>query len=156
LDPAGSGPHLEVDGPRDGQRSLEGPRGLLGLAAAGPGEKGEKGCGNRGGTGAKGSRHRAPRGIGRSRPPPRFESLDRLTLQAPLFIPRCCGRTRMTIGRVSITLALTAGLAALAPGFAGGPHAQSPARPAAVAIDADDIGGVVSGPNGPEAGIWVI
>ncbi len=26
----------------------------------------------------------------------------------------------------------------------------------AVAIDADDIGGVVSGPNGPEAGVWVI
>jgi hypothetical protein len=25
-----------------------------------------------------------------------------------------------------------------------------------VAIDADDIGGVVSGPNGPEAGVWVI
>jgi hypothetical protein len=26
----------------------------------------------------------------------------------------------------------------------------------AVAIDADDIGGVVTGPNGPEAGVWVI
>jgi hypothetical protein len=26
----------------------------------------------------------------------------------------------------------------------------------AVAIDSDDIGGVVSGPNGPEAGVWVI
>src|SRR5437773_3571812 len=26
----------------------------------------------------------------------------------------------------------------------------------AVAIDADDIGGVVSGPHGPEAGVWVI
>jgi hypothetical protein len=25
-----------------------------------------------------------------------------------------------------------------------------------VAIDKDDIGGVVSGPNGPEAGAWVI
>ena len=25
-----------------------------------------------------------------------------------------------------------------------------------VAIDADDIGGVVRGPNGPEAGVWVI
>ena len=35
----------------------------------------------------------------------------------------------------------------------------NPARLAAqnsVAIDADDIGGVVSGPNGPEAGVWVI
>ncbi len=27
---------------------------------------------------------------------------------------------------------------------------------AAVAIDADDIGGVVTGANGPEAGVWVI
>ena len=26
----------------------------------------------------------------------------------------------------------------------------------AVAIDADDIGGVVTGPKGPEAGVWVI
>src|SRR5262245_33716717 len=26
----------------------------------------------------------------------------------------------------------------------------------AVAIDTDDIGGVVRGPNGPEAGVWVI
>ena len=25
-----------------------------------------------------------------------------------------------------------------------------------VALDADDIGGVVIGPNGPEAGVWVI
>src|SRR5271157_3784545 len=25
-----------------------------------------------------------------------------------------------------------------------------------VAIDADDLGGVVTGPNGPEAGVWVI
>src|SRR5262245_53336678 len=27
---------------------------------------------------------------------------------------------------------------------------------ATVAIDADDIGGVVTGPKGPEAGVWVI
>ena len=33
-------------------------------------------------------------------------------------------------------------------------YAQQPA--ADVAIDADDIGGVVTGPNGPEAGVWVI
>ncbi|MGB5080883.1 MAG: hypothetical protein WBO23_09085 [Burkholderiales bacterium] len=34
---------------------------------------------------------------------------------------------------------------------------QGIAQPApAVAIDADDIGGVVRGPNGPEAGVWVI
>src|SRR6266705_3996779 len=37
--------------------------------------------------------------------------------------------------------------------------AASPAQlnaQSAVAIDNDDIGGVVSGPNGPEAGVWVI
>jgi hypothetical protein len=45
-------------------------------------------------------------------------------------------------------VALTALLAA-APSR---PGAQTPA----VAIDADDIGGVVTGPNGPEAGVWVI
>jgi hypothetical protein len=31
-------------------------------------------------------------------------------------------------------------------------HAQQPT----VAIDADDIAGVVTGPKGPEAGVWVI
>jgi hypothetical protein len=46
---------------------------------------------------------------------------------------------------------------AAAIGFAGlvlaplAAHAQS-----AVAIDNDDIGGTVTGPNGPEAGVWVI
>src|SRR5260221_9391574 len=34
-------------------------------------------------------------------------------------------------------------------------HAQQ-AGASAVAIDNDDIGGVVRGPNGPEAGVWVI
>src|SRR5262249_4427273 len=29
-------------------------------------------------------------------------------------------------------------------------------RPAGVALDADDIGGVVTSANGPEAGVWVI
>jgi Carboxypeptidase regulatory-like domain len=33
---------------------------------------------------------------------------------------------------------------------------QLNAQPAAVAIDGDDIGGVVTGPHGPEAGVWVI
>src|SRR5262245_15990943 len=28
--------------------------------------------------------------------------------------------------------------------------------PAAVAIDGDDIGGIITGPKGPEAGVWVI
>ncbi len=36
-----------------------------------------------------------------------------------------------------------------------GPQAQQ-SPPPAVSIDADDIGGVVTGRNGPEAGVWVI
>jgi hypothetical protein len=47
-------------------------------------------------------------------------------------------------------LAIAAGVAALT----SGARAQQPA--AAVTVDADDIGGVVSGPKGPEAGVWVI
>jgi len=43
-----------------------------------------------------------------------------------------------------------AGLTALAASAAAQPN------PEALAIDADDIGGVVTGPNGPEAGVWVI
>ena len=35
------------------------------------------------------------------------------------------------------------------------PYAQ-PAPPVAVQIDGDDIGGVVTSKNGPEAGVWVI
>jgi hypothetical protein len=46
---------------------------------------------------------------------------------------------------IALALALAAPSARL--------HAQAPA---AVAIDNDDIGGVVTGPNGPEAGVWVI
>src|ERR1700681_278518 len=38
-----------------------------------------------------------------------------------------------------------------------GPSAQLHGQtPTPVAIDNDDIGGVVTGPNGPEAGVWVI
>ncbi len=47
-------------------------------------------------------------------------------------------------------LAIAAGMAALT----SGAGAQQPA--AAVTVDADDIGGVVSGSKGPEAGVWVI
>ena len=39
--------------------------------------------------------------------------------------------------------------------FVGVPS-QPGAQTAAVAIDNDDIGGVVTGPKGPEAGVWVI
>ena len=40
-------------------------------------------------------------------------------------------------------------------GMSESTQAQQPAA-AAVSIDSDDIGGVVTGPNGPEAGVWVI
>ena len=60
----------------------------------------------------------------------------------------------------SVTL-LTGGLVcAMAMAVAGAgqqaPTAASQALAAQVAIDADDIGGVVISPNGPEAGVWVI
>jgi hypothetical protein len=50
-----------------------------------------------------------------------------------------------TVAAIAITLS--------AAGVAGPSWAQ---QAAAVAIDADDIGGVVTGPKGPEAGVWVI
>src|SRR6478736_8852028 len=57
------------------------------------------------------------------------------------------------------TRALYAGVAAVALALAlSGPSGQLQAQTStpAVAIDNDDIGGVVTGPNGPEAGVWVI
>src|SRR5205823_2555531 len=57
----------------------------------------------------------------------------------------------MNLNRIlfSFTLAAAAGVLTLA--------APSRAQqPATVAIDNDDIGGVVTGPSGPEAGVWVI
>src|SRR3954462_2703187 len=63
------------------------------------------------------------------------------------------------ISRRSAALTLAIGLAVFAPWLFSRPHAQQAPRAltgAAPAIDADDIGGVVSGPNGPEAGVWVI
>jgi len=51
---------------------------------------------------------------------------------------------------------LLASAAAIALASAATLPAPSFAQQAAVAIDNDDIGGVVRGPNGPEAGVWVI
>src|SRR5688572_8933339 len=52
---------------------------------------------------------------------------------------------------------LFSGVAAVGIAAASPSSAQAPAAAAAqVAIDKDDIGGVVTGPNGPEAGVWVI
>jgi hypothetical protein len=58
-----------------------------------------------------------------------------------------------------MTRALYSGVAAIALAIAiSGPPSQLQAQTSApaVAIDNDDIGGVVTGPNGPEAGVWVI
>ena len=55
--------------------------------------------------------------------------------------------------------ALWVGVAAIAIAVAwGGSAVELGAQQAAsaVSIDGDDIGGVVTGPSGPEAGVWVI
>jgi hypothetical protein len=66
------------------------------------------------------------------------------------------------IGAKTTTVASCAFGALTALGLAGifavsttGTHAQQRGA-GAVAIDADDIGGVVTGPKGPEAGVWVV
>src|SRR3954469_11878424 len=62
----------------------------------------------------------------------------------------------MTFGsRHLCALALAIGLAAFIPSRLTIATAQPPSG-APVTIDADDIGGVVTGPAGPEAGVWVI
>ena len=53
---------------------------------------------------------------------------------------------------LAVAAVTAVGLVAVALGTVGA--GQAPAR--AVAVDSDDIGGVVTGPNGPEAGVWVI
>src|SRR5262245_23713798 len=59
----------------------------------------------------------------------------------------------MTLRKILLAGVAAIGLAA----FDGGALSSASAQQAAsVAIDNDDIGGVVSGPNGPEAGVWVI
>jgi hypothetical protein len=52
--------------------------------------------------------------------------------------------------------ALVAGAATVLLGVALVSLRADEQAPAAVAVDADDIGGVVRGPSGPEAGVWVI
>src|SRR5438477_7555503 len=55
--------------------------------------------------------------------------------------------------RMVVQLAAIALAAILVVSLAG---VQGQVAPQAVAIDNDDIGGVVTGPRGPEAGVWVI
>jgi hypothetical protein len=54
-------------------------------------------------------------------------------------------KTKLYLGAAVIAVALAGSVSGLA-------SQQAPA----VAIDNDDIGGVVTGANGPEAGVWVI
>ena len=56
-------------------------------------------------------------------------------------------RTRLTVGIV-IGLAVCAGV------VSGTRASQAPGN--AIAIDSDDLAGTVTGPSGPEAGVWVI
>ena len=56
---------------------------------------------------------------------------------------------------IQLQFGVAAALAAFMAFAAPPAGAQQSAAPA-VAIDNDDIGGVVSGPGGPEAGVWVI
>jgi hypothetical protein len=55
------------------------------------------------------------------------------------------------------TLSLGHTAIALALGLGAAPAAQAQQTGSGqVVVDGDDIGGVVRGPNGPEAGVWVI
>ncbi len=56
----------------------------------------------------------------------------------------------MTLRSMLYSTVAALGVAAIAAGVASPVHAQQ------VSIDKDDIGGVVTGPKGPEAGVWVI
>src|SRR4029079_4523544 len=72
----------------------------------------------------------------------------------------CKGRSRMSPRQVLFSTAAAIGIAALVASIPASvtaqPKPQSAAATGAVAIDADDIGGTVRGPKGPEAGVWVI
>src|ERR671910_2982485 len=58
----------------------------------------------------------------------------------------------MSIRQALLSTVAAIGIAALAAAL----PAPASAQQRMVAIDGDDIGGVVRGPNGPEAGVWVI
>jgi hypothetical protein len=59
----------------------------------------------------------------------------------------------MRLTKILYSTVAVIGITLSAAGIAGPAQAQ---QAAVVAIDADDIGGVVTGPKGPEAGVWVI
>src|SRR5215208_2742694 len=66
--------------------------------------------------------------------------------------PRIAGRAKMSLRQAMFSTVAAIGIAAMAVAV----PAPAGAQQAAVAIDNDDIGGVVAGPSGPEAGVWVI
>ena len=59
----------------------------------------------------------------------------------------------MTLKRVLLASAAAIGIAA---GLMATPTVIRAQQAAAVVVDNDNIGGVVTGPSGPEAGVWVI
>jgi hypothetical protein len=59
----------------------------------------------------------------------------------------------MTVRQILYSTVAAIGLAAFSAAL---PQPSIAQQAVAVAIDNDDIGGVVTGPNGPEAGVWVI
>ena len=68
-------------------------------------------------------------------------------------------RTRIAIattGVIGIGVVMLTGAAALSAARPQGAAGAAQAEAARVAIDADDIGGMVTSPAGPEAGVWVI
>src|SRR5262245_1572173 len=62
----------------------------------------------------------------------------------------------MLIARLACTGILAVGLSVLLSTWAASRPDAQPAAGAPVQIDPDDIGGVVTGKNGPEAGVWVV
>src|SRR6476619_4944021 len=61
-------------------------------------------------------------------------------------------KTKRLFGAALAAAGLAASLGATVARTAANPQAAGPA----VQIDQDDVGGVVTGPKGPEAGVWVI
>src|SRR5262249_4118103 len=67
-------------------------------------------------------------------------------------MPRHCRKGKMSMRQVLCQTVGVIGIAATAVAV----PAPAGAQQAAVQIDNDDVGGVVTGANGPEAGVWVI
>src|SRR5882757_7446284 len=66
------------------------------------------------------------------------------------------GNHRSSVMRMTSALRVGVAAIAIAAFFAGVPSRLVAQQSAAVRVGNSDFGGVVSGPNGPEAGVWVI